>query len=80
MNQVNIQTRVMAIVLRDYPAAQPELAFDVMGMDSLEYIEFVNEVERACGVDIPPMVTFDTPQQAISWVLKATEGNHAVPV
>lgn len=80
MDQVNIQTRVMELVLRDFPKATPELGFDVMGMDSLDYIGFVDEVESEFGVDIPRMVTFDTPQQAISWVLKAREGSHAVPV
>lgn len=56
------------ILSESYPTAKMHDSFADMGMDSLDYLQFMVEVEREMSIALPKRQIFGTPQQLAEWV------------
>jgi acyl carrier protein len=59
---------VSEVLAEGWPQAQMADSFDRIGMDSLEYLGFLVEIEDALDVTLPRSPGFKTPGDVAAWV------------
>jgi acyl carrier protein len=66
-----IRARLMALLEDEHPGAFAEMNFAEIGMDSLDVIQFIADVEGEFGVDVPLGLdkSFRCPRDVERWLV-----------
>jgi acyl carrier protein len=67
---VELKKTVAEVLGASYPLARMTESFAQIGMDSLEYLCFLVDVEAALDIVLPRSPGFITPQDVADWVAK----------
>jgi len=59
---------LMAMLNEEYPNADALHKFQDIGMDSLDYLEFLSRVEDRFEVEFPKDMVFKTPYEMLCWM------------
>jgi acyl carrier protein len=59
---------IQELLISAWPCARMTDTFGVIGMDSLEYLGFLTDVEDALDVTLPRSPGFKTPQDIADWL------------
>jgi acyl carrier protein len=65
---VELKKTVAEVLDASYPLAHMTQSFAAIGMDSLDYLSFLVEVEEALDITLPRSPGFETPQDVVDWV------------
>lgn len=63
-----IEGRVLEVLHSEHPKASLDQRFDVIGMDSLDYLDFIVKVEDEFDGEIPEMEEFRTPRDVAKYM------------
>ncbi len=63
------EERIISVLLEDFELF-PESKFSEVGMDSLDYLHAIVQIEEEFALKFPPEVeaTFETPRQIAKWI------------
>ncbi len=65
---VELKKTVAEVLAAEYPVARMTETFAEIGMDSLDYLSFLVDVEAALDITLPRSPGFETPQDVADWV------------